>query len=60
MVSVTLSGQRTDAIMVDAAERGNLQSYIFAQRYRPRRFMQEFEKIGNPAFVDRGRSMFHF
>ena len=57
---VTLAGQRTDAIMVDAAERGSLRSYIFAQRYRPRSFMQEFEKIGNPAFVDRGRSMFHF
>jgi len=43
-------GQRLDAIFVEAADRGQ-DTYIFAQQYRPKRFLRGLKVVGNIAFV---------
>jgi len=46
-------GERLDAILVEGAERGQ-PTYIFAQQYRPKRFLRPLRTIGNAAFAGRG------
>jgi hypothetical protein len=55
---LTVEGDRSDAIFVEAQERGHGDSVVFAQRYRPGGRFKKFTTIGNAAFVDRGESLF--
>lgn len=48
-----MEGERSDAILVEAQERGTTISVVFAQRYRP----EPFEPVGNTAFVGPGASL---
>jgi hypothetical protein len=55
---LTVEGERSDAIFVEAQERGATPSVIFAQRYRPGGRFKKFNTIGNVAFVDEGDGVF--
>ena len=55
---LTVEGDRNDAIFVEAQERGQSDSVMFAQRYRPGGRFKKFATIGNAAFVERGESLF--
>ena len=55
---LTVEGERSDAIFVEAQERGATSSVIFAQRYRPGRRFKKFNTIGNAAFVGEGEGLF--
>ena len=55
---LTVEGDRNDAIFVEAQERGEGYSVMFAQRYRPGGRFKKFTTIGNAAFVERGESLF--
>lgn len=50
---LSVEGERSDAILVEAQERGTTISVVFAQRYRP----EPFEPVGNTAFVGPGASL---
>ena len=54
---LTVAGERTDAIFVEAEERGQSRSVVFAQRYRPGGRFKKFATIGNAAFVESGESL---
>jgi hypothetical protein len=43
-------GERLDAIFVQAADRGS-GAYLFAQQYRPKRFLRSLQVLGNMAFA---------
>lgn len=45
---ITTEDGRSDAILVEAHERGMSRSLIFAQRYRPKTFLHGFSTLGNP------------
>jgi hypothetical protein len=55
---LTVEGERSDAIFVEAQERGTEPSVIFAQRYRPGKRFKKFQTIGNAAYVDEGDGLF--
>lgn len=48
---VTVEGERTDAILVEAAERASERALVFAQRYRPKKLLRKATPIGNAALV---------
>jgi hypothetical protein len=52
---LTIEGDRTDAVFVEAYERGAPTTLVFAQRYRT---APRFETIGNAAFVDEEEPLF--
>jgi hypothetical protein len=54
---LTVEGERSDAILVEAQERGQSNCVVFAQRYRPGGRFKKFATIGNAAFVDNGESL---
>jgi hypothetical protein len=43
--------EKFDAIIVEAAERGQSVGFVFAQRYRPAREGKAFEVVGRPAII---------
>jgi len=47
---VTVNGERFDAILVEASERGR-RGVVLGQRYRPKTAAQSFQRIGNAAFL---------
>ena len=49
---LTVEGTRTDAVFVEASERGDSESVILAQRYT------SGERAGNPVLVGRGTPLF--
>ena len=49
-----IEGERTDAILVEAHERGEPASVILLQRYRPGGRLKKFSTIGNPAIAGYG------
>lgn len=50
---ITIADERTDAIVVEAGERGMPQGVRFAQCYRPKRgFFSRFSTLGNPKYLD--------
>ena len=49
---ITVQGVRTDAILVEASERGRPAGVRMAQRYTPKKFLRRFQTVGNPAFVE--------
>ena len=51
---ITLEGERTDAIYVEAARVGDEQVFMFGQRYRPKRFLRPVKAIGNPMYLQKG------
>jgi hypothetical protein len=55
---LTVEGERSDAIFVEAQERSATSSVIFAQRYRPGGRFKKFNAIGNAAFVGEGEGLF--
>jgi hypothetical protein len=48
---VNIDGNRCDAIMVEGMERGSKAAVCFAQRYKPKKFLQKFATVGNAAFL---------
>lgn len=55
---LTVAGERSDAVFVEAQERGSESSVIFAQRYRPGGRLRRFGTIGNAAFAGDGDGLF--
>jgi hypothetical protein len=48
---LTVEGERSDAVFVEAQERGTPSGIILAQRYRPGGRFKKFSTVGNPAHV---------
>ena len=48
---LTLDGERTDAMFVEAGERGGDGPFVFAQRYRPKRFLRPAKAVGKPKLL---------
>jgi len=44
---VTVTNDRNDCIYVEAAEVGGDRLFIFAQQYRPKKFLRPVKRIGN-------------
>lgn len=55
---LTVAGERSDAVFVEAQERGSDSSVVFAQRYRPGGRLRGFDTIGNAAFAGGGEGLF--
>ena len=56
---LTVEGQRTDAVFVEASEVGESRSVLFAQRYGASgRLRKRLERIGNAAVVGEGEPLF--
>jgi len=52
---LTVGGERLDAILVEAGERGDQTGFVFAQRYRPKKgLFGRFEVVGNAALAGEG------
>jgi hypothetical protein len=49
---LTVEGERSDAVFVEAQERGRPLGVVLAQRYRPGGRLRKFATIGNPALVE--------
>jgi hypothetical protein len=56
--SVTIGGERSDAVLVEAQERGKTGSVLFAQRYQPGRQLRKLQAVCNAAFLDDGDPLF--
>jgi hypothetical protein len=56
--SVTLGGERSAAVLVEAQERGKAGSVIFAQRYQPGREQRRLARTCNAAFLGGGDPLF--
>ena len=54
---VTVEGERSDAVLVEAHERGQPASVVVLQRYRPRALLKKFAVIGNPALAGEGEPL---
>jgi hypothetical protein len=48
---LTIDGERTDAAFVEAAERGDREAVLIAQRYRVKKRSKKPERIGSPTIV---------
>lgn len=48
---VTLDGQKQDAVLVEASERGRGAGVFMAQRYMPKRFLRRLRVVGNPVLI---------
>lgn len=55
---LTVEGERSDAVFVEAQERGTESSVIFAQRYRLGGRIRKFSTVGNAAFTGNGGGLF--
>lgn len=56
---LTVEGQRTDAVFVEASEVGESHSVLLAQRYSSSgRFRKRIKRIGNAAIVGDGEPLF--
>jgi hypothetical protein len=55
---VTIGGQRSDAVLVQAQERGKSASVIFAQRYQPGSPVRRLQPTCNAAFLGDGDPLF--
>lgn len=55
---ITVDGERSDAIIVEAYERGQEHGVIYAQRYQPARLLRKFSTIGNTAFLGDAEPLF--
>jgi hypothetical protein len=48
---ITVEGERFDAVLVEAAERSSSEALLFAQRYRPKKFLRKLATIDNAALI---------
>jgi hypothetical protein len=55
---VTIGGHRSDAVLVQAQERGKTASVIFAQRYQPGSQVRKLQPTCNAAFLGDGDPLF--
>jgi hypothetical protein len=55
---LTVEEERSDAIFIEAQDRGQGNAVVFAQRYRPGGRLRKFSPIGNAAFVGVGDPLF--
>ena len=55
---VTVGAKKSDAVMVEAYERGMPQAVVFAQRYQPASGDTKLELIGNAAYVGTTKPLF--
>jgi hypothetical protein len=51
---LSVEGDRSDAILVEAQQRGMTTCIVLAQRYKPADRLSPFERVGNAAFVGPG------
>lgn len=56
---VTVDGQKYDAVMVEAGERGSEYGHTFAQRYQPVTKEDNFELIGNLTYLGKSPLLFN-
>ncbi len=54
---VTVEGKRTDAILVEAGDRGETKGVLFCQRYVPGNGSTKLERIGNPGLIGRPENL---
>lgn len=47
------SGGKVDAVVAEVGERGESCAFRFAQRYRPKRFLRPFRRIGDAMVFER-------
>ena len=56
---ITLDGQRTDAVFVEAYSAGDESSFVLAQQYQiAGRLRKTVEPLGDPALVQHGQPLF--
>ena len=56
---LTVNGERTDAVFVEAFEAGGSESVLLAQRYRSvGRLKKRLERVGNAAIAGNGARLF--
>jgi hypothetical protein len=48
---MTKGGIKYDAVLLNAWDSNDTEIYLIAQRFKPKTETEEFEKIGNPAFI---------
>lgn len=51
---ITIRGERSDCIYVEASEIGDKRIFKFAQRYHPKKFSRPVERIGNWICLEKG------
>ena len=51
---ITLQGERSDCIYLESSEVGEERIFVFAQRYRPKKFLRPAKRIGNWMCLERG------
>jgi len=56
---ITVEGIKSDAILVEASQRGRPKGLVFAQRYQPAHGPEVLRKIGNAAFLGECESLFN-
>lgn len=54
---ITMEGKKYDAVMVKAYNKTLDESFVFAQRFIPKNDNQEFESIGNAAFIGKEQNL---
>jgi hypothetical protein len=54
---ITMEGKKYDAIIVQAYDKTLDEGFVFAQRYIPKNDDQEFESIGNAAFIGKEQNL---
>ena len=54
---LTVDGERSDAVFVEAQERATPSSLVFAQRYRPGGRVRRLDIVGNAAFAGPGEGL---
>lgn len=50
---ITLRGERSDCIYVEASEVGDERIFVFAQRYQPKKLFSPVKRIGNWTCLER-------
>ena len=49
---LTIDGIKYDAVLLKAYDRKDSEIYIVGQRFKPKTDKEDFEQIGNPAFLE--------
>jgi hypothetical protein len=55
--NVTVNGVKSDAIIVEGAEKGNPIGMKLAQRYNPKRFLKALKTVGNVSSISECKSI---
>lgn len=55
---LTVEGIKNDAVLLKAFDRNDSEIYLVGQRFKPKSEGEEFEQIGNPAFLGTTENMY--